>query len=289
MSVRQHHNYYLAKAGKVSSIFFIVIFTLIIGAGCEEFAHSSYKYEESFEQTIPVKEAGSFSLSNINGSITVTSSPEMEVVIKATKYARWKKEDLGKVRIEVVSGEKSVIIDTVYERKNLQAKVEYEIKVPENMALELVKTVNGKVNVSGKFDRAKLSTTNGGITAQGDFHWLEGTTTNGSLNISQVKGIVNLKTTNGSIKVELDEVAGDLRAKTTNGSITIKLAGQPDAQFFARTTNGSIKVDYPVTVEGEISRRRVEGRIGSGQGPKIELKTTNGSISLLKKQGHEPI
>ncbi len=267
---------------KVCGVFFVLIFILMTGVGCEEFADISYQYEETFKQTIPVKEAGSFSLSNINGSITVTSSREMEVVIKATKYARWKKEDLDKVRIDVVSGEKSVIVDTVYERKNLGAKVDYEITVPENMALELVKTVNGKVNVSGKFDRAKLSTTNGDITAQGDFNWLEGATTNGSLDISQVKGIVNLKTTNGSIKVELDEVAGDLSAKTTNGSITIKLGGQPDAQFLARTTNGSIKVDYPVTVEGEISRRRVEGRIGSGQGPKIDLKTTNGSISLLK-------
>ncbi|MDY0231370.1 MAG: DUF4097 family beta strand repeat-containing protein [Candidatus Saccharicenans sp.] len=289
MSERKPKDNLFAGTRKFSSLFLIVIFILTASASCEGFNDTDYQYEEPFEKVIPVKEAGSFSLSNINGSITVTSSPEMEVVIKATKYARWKKEDLDKVRIDIVSGEKSVIVDTVYERKNLRAKVDYEITVPEKIALELVKSVNGKVNVSGRFDRAKLSTTNGGITAQGDFHWLEAATTNGNLDIFQVKGTVNLRTTNGSIRLELDEVAGDLRAKTTNGSITIKLAGQPDAQFFARTTNGSIKVDYPVTVEGEISRRRVEGRIGSGQGPKIELKTTNGSISLLKKQGHEPI
>ncbi|MGQ9801885.1 MAG: DUF4097 family beta strand repeat-containing protein [Candidatus Saccharicenans sp.] len=264
------------------SLLLLILLTVAFSSACEDFIDATYKYEEPFSQTIAVKEPGSFSLSNINGTITVTSSPAMEVVIKATKYARWRKEDLDKIRIDVVSGEKSVIVDTVHEKRNLQVKVDYEITVPENMALEMVKTVNGRVNLNGKFDRAQLRTTNGSITARGEANWLEATTTNGSLDIIQVKGKLDLKTTNGSIKLELDEISGDLNARTTNGSITIRLKNQPDAYFYARTTNGSVRVDYPVTVEGKISRRRIEGRMGSGQGPRIELQTTNGSISLMK-------
>lgn len=264
------------------SLLMLILLTVALSSGCEDFIDATYKYEEPFSQTIAVKEPGSFSLSNINGSITVTSSPAMEVVIKAIKYSRWRKEDLDKIRIDVVGGEKSVIVDTVHEKRNLQVKVDYKITVPENMALELVKTVNGQVNLDGKFERAQLRTTNGSITARGETGWLEATTTNGSLDIIQVKGKLDLKTTNGSIKLELDEVRRDINARTTNGSINIKLKNQPDAYFNARTTNGRVRLDYPVTVEGNISRRRIEGRMGSGQGPRIELQTTNGSISLMK-------
>ncbi len=270
----------LLRASHLLGLSVLLLMTVVFSAGCEDVIKATYKYEEPFSQTIATKEPGSFSLSNINGSITVTSSPAMEVVIRATKYARWRKEDLNKIRIDVVSGEKSVIVDTIHEKRNLQVKVDYEITVPENMALELVRTVNGRVSLNGKFDRAQLRTTNGSIAARGDVGWLEAATTNGSLDIFQVKGKASLKTTNGSIRLELDEITGDLEARTTNGSITVRLKNQPNGYFSARTTNGSVRVDFPVTVEGSLSRRRVEGRMGSGQGPRMELHTTNGSISL---------
>lgn len=274
----------ILRTSNLLGLSILLIVAVVFSAGCQDFIDATYKYEEPFSQTIALKEPGSFSLSNINGSITVTSSPAMEVVIRATKYARWRKEDLNKIRIDVVSGEKSVIVDTIHEKRNLQVRVDHEISVPENMALELVKTVNGRVNLNGKFERAQLRTTNGSITARGDVAWLEAATTNGSLDIINLKGKISLKTTNGSIKLELEEIAADLEARTTNGSISIRLKNQPNGYFSARTTNGSVRVDFPVTVEGSLSRRRVEGRMGSGQGPRIELQTTNGSISLNKLQ-----
>ncbi len=252
------------------------------GSACVDFIDATYRYEEPFSQTIKVKEAGSVSLSNINGSVTIVSSPVMEVSIRATKYARWRKEDLNKIRIEVVSGEKSVLVETIHEKRNLQVKVDYEITVPENMALELVRTVNGRLAVNGRFDRASLRTTNGSISGSIQADWLEVSTTNGSIELRRVRGKCSLRTTNGSIRLELDEISSDLDARTTNGSIMVRVKAQPDGYFSAVTTNGSIRVEYPVTVEGQLSRRRVEGKMGSGQGPRIELRTTNGSISLLK-------
>jgi len=270
------------KLEKVPGILFIVFILAVFAAACEEFIDSGYRFEEPFSKTVTLKEAGSFSLENINGSITINTSPALEVSIKATKYARWRKEDLNKVRIEVAAGEKSVKVDTIYEKRNLGAKVDYEIVVPEGIALELVKTVNGRVIVSGRFDRAELKTTNGHIEARGEFGWLEASATNGSLEVAQIKGRIDLRTTNGSIKADLNELTADFSARTTNGSIRIALREQPNGYLTARTTNGSIRVEYPLTVEGQISRRRIEGRLGNGQGPRVDLQTTNGSISLLK-------
>jgi hypothetical protein len=250
--------------------------------GCDEFIDSDYRFEETFSKTISLQEAGSFSLENINGGVTIRTSPDRQVVIQATKYAKREKSDLDRIRIEVVQGERSVKVDTIYERKNLRAKVNYDLTVPEGMSLELIRTINGKIGISGKYDRAELKTTNGSIEAKGDFNWLEASTTNGGLEISGVRGKINLRTTNGSIKAELDELSADFIARTTNGSIRLALGQEANARFIARTTNGSIKVEYPVTVEGTVSRRRLEGSLGKGGEIRVSLETTNGSISLVK-------
>ncbi len=249
---------------------------------CQEIMDTGYRFQESFERTINLKEPGSFSISNINGAINITGVSGTEVVIKATKYARWRESDLEKVRIEVVAGEKSVKVETVYEKRNLGAKVDYEITVPEGMSLDLVRTVNGRISVEGKFEKADLRTTNGSLKASGEIRFLEAVTTNGGIDVEQMSGLMNLKTTNGSIRVELEELNNDIVARTTNGSIRLTILKQPDAYLRARTTNGSIRVEYPVTMEGEISRRRVEGKLGSGRGPRLELQTTNGSITIGK-------
>ena len=71
--------------------------------------------------------------------------------------------------------------------------------------------------------------------------------------------------------------------KTVNGGITLTLPGVFDADLHAETLNGSITSDFPVTMTGEVSRRRLQGRIGSG-GRELDLKTVNGSIKLLRAQ-----
>ncbi|MGB9836379.1 MAG: DUF4097 family beta strand repeat-containing protein [Candidatus Saccharicenans sp.] len=261
----------------------LLLFSIFVFCSCDEFIDSGYRFQETFSRTVQLKEPGSFSINNINGTISITSSPASEVVIRATKYARWREKDLEKIRIEVMAGEKSVKVETIHEKRNLGAKVDYEISVPEGMALELIKTVNGRVSVSGKFEKADLRATNGSIRVTGQIRFLEAGTTNGGIEVEQVSGRMSLRTTNGSIRVELDDLQDDLSARTTNGSIRINIRKQPDAYLRARTTNGSIRVEYPVTLQGEISRRRVEGRLGTGQGPQIELHTTNGSITISRE------
>ena len=45
--------------------------------------------------------------------------------------------------------------------------------------------------------------------------------------------------------------------------------------------NGDITTDFPLTVQGRFSKRRISGTIGSG-GRQLELETVNGGIELKK-------
>lgn len=83
--------------------------------------------------------------------------------------------------------------------------------------------------------------------------------------------------------LSLDGTAGDVRVSTTNGGITVRLPEQINARVVAATTNSSIKSDFEVIAKGELSKKRIEGLIGSGDGPTIDLSTTNGGIRLMRQ------
>ncbi|HXW55171.1 MAG TPA: DUF4097 family beta strand repeat-containing protein [Candidatus Cybelea sp.] len=122
---------------------------------------------------------------------------------------------------------------------------------------------------------------NGGISIEDVHGEIRFDTTNGSVHLDKVGGDVDGSTTNGSLKIEL---AGNrwegrgLRAETTNGSVHVYLPENYSAQVEASTVNGRVRVDFPITVSGEIGRN-LSFQLGSG-GPTIEARTTNGGIYI---------
>jgi DUF4097 and DUF4098 domain-containing protein YvlB len=50
------------------------------------------------------------------------------------------------------------------------------------------------------------------------------------------------------------------------------------------TVNGGVQSDFPITTSGEISKHKLRGQIGSSS-RELVLKTVNGNVSLLKKDG----
>jgi len=243
------------------------------------------RLEEKFEQSYPLERNGSLSLTNLNGSITITSHAQAEVKIMATKTVRAASHQeaerlMEQLKIEITRGPDFIEIETEYPRQrrshssfwNLftsnrpgQFSVSYEIVVPEQVKLNL-RTTNGHVHVENVSGELIVRTTNGG------------------LKLIDVDGSISAKTTNGSIESTISkfDAANELDLVTTNGKIKIELPDAVDATVYARTTNGRISTDFPLQTTGHYSSRRIEGTIGAGNG-KIELRTTNGSISIQKR------
>jgi DUF4097 and DUF4098 domain-containing protein YvlB len=72
-----------------------------------------------------------------------------------------------------------------------------------------------------------------------------------------------------------------LKMTTVNGSITLTLPPGLNTDVKASTVNGDIASDFPVTISGRVSRRRMEGTIGGG-GRLLALDSVNGSITLKR-------
>lgn len=240
---------------------------------------------EEFYKILPLKPDGSFSLRNVNGTVTITTWSKEKVEIKAVKSTRYSRERLDKVEIEIESAPDFVSVDTVYPKyRNIKVKVSYDVKVPAGVNIEKVSSVNGNVYISGPLGDVTASTTNGKVNLTNASGEISLSSTNGRIEAENIKGKLRAKTVNGSISLEIDSLTDDLTASTVNGSVSAIFSVLKDMNAFlkVKTVNGRISCDFPVTIKNfTMSRRSLEGKIGEG-GPQIYLKTVNGSVKIMR-------
>ncbi|HSE22965.1 MAG TPA: hypothetical protein VLB68_14965, partial [Pyrinomonadaceae bacterium] len=142
--------------------------------------------------------------------------------------------------------------------------VNYEVFVPRRSNLS-IETHNGGIAISEVNGRIDFSALNGGVV------------------LKRCGGSVHGSTTNGGLVVEL---AGDrwdgetLDVRTTNGGVSMSVPENYSAQLQTGTVNGSISVDFPVTVQGRITKE-LAVNLGSG-GAMVRAMTTNGGVRIKR-------
>ncbi|MGP8244829.1 MAG: DUF4097 family beta strand repeat-containing protein [Bryobacteraceae bacterium] len=299
----------------------LLILPVLCLAGCDiEDWGDMQRVTRNFHYTYPLHAGARLSLETFNGSVEISGSDRDTVDIVGAKYGPTP-EAADALRVDIDHTPDSVSIRAVRptERRNNQG-ARFTLIVPKTVTLERVTASNGSIRVTGVAAAAHLHTSNGGIHAldlKGDLgvettngpvelDLIEGAvhahTSNGHIHADRLRGGLDATTSNGGIRATVERAGGEVRAETTNGtidltlpagfrsdvrahtsnsSITLHLPADIDARVDAHTTNGSISSDFEFRVQGEISKNRLVGTIGSG-GPLFDLSTVNGSIRLLK-------
>ncbi len=230
-----------------------------------------------FERTVPFASGGTFSLSNVNGSIEIEGWDRDEVEISARKFTTGTAENLRQVGIEVTLSSGSVAVATHYpEGSGVEVDVEFRVRVPARVHLAAVETVNGSVTVHDVSGDGSLAAVNGNVL------------------LARGAGIFSARATNGNVSLELLSLDGGLAspadsaratqragitAQTINGSVVVALPAHAGAELEARTQNGDFSSDLPLLAHTSAAGRAIRGRVGSG-GPPLYLRTVNGSIRL---------
>ncbi len=281
---------------------------LYITLGLSASSAIAYTHEEVFQKTVPAADISKLSVRNLNGNISVQPWDRPEIQIEAKKRVNHSSQEKAeeyarKIEIAVETKEGTVEVRTVlpgqkddwdwveglfsldwlFEGHLRGTAVSYAISAPRRMDTELMST-NGGVQIGAMEGRADLRTTNGILKAEGAKGELKGRTTNGAISLSGLAGGCDASTTNGKITVEFLSLGGQgCELRTTNGGIRVTLPENVRADLEAATTNGTITSELPLSLQGEISKRRMEGKINGG-GPPLRLRTTNGSISIVKAE-----
>jgi hypothetical protein len=221
---------------------------------------------------------------NLNGPVRVEQGTGDKVEIRAEK--RWRRGDPEDVKITVrqvgsaggdviacaLWNDRSTCDEDGYHSHNdnwfgfnnrNDVQVEFIVRLPAGVKID-ASTVNGGVEIDGATSNVVAHTVNGSVKAKSS------------------GGPVSAHTTNGDIIVRSAALNNDrTEYTTTNGSITVELGGSVNADVDMRTVNGHLSSDFPLTMEGSFSPRRLHATLGKG-GATLRLSTVNGSIRLRK-------
>jgi len=237
---------------------------------------------DAFNWAGVIANGNSIIIKNINGAIRVERSGSSQVEVSAEK--RWRRGDPADVRIvQPRSSTGDVVICALWteestcdaqgihtprnsrnNNRNNDVSVSFIVRVPNGVRVD-IETVNGGLEVSGVNTEVRAETVNGSIEARSS------------------GGPVRAKTVNGGITVGMGNLttSDDLSYETVNGSITLEMPASFGAQLELSTVNGRVNTDFPVTVVGTLSTRKLRGTVGNGSA-RVRATTVNGGIRLVR-------
>lgn len=271
-------------------LLFLLIFTgsCCINLGCWQRA----KYEREVRLSAPLQPGSTFAAKTHNGSIAIKGADVADCNLTATITARASSEEDAKklaeevkIKLEPFGNELSVRIEKPVNMVRRSVSVSLDAILPNQTNLEL-NTHNGAIKVANITGDIDGTTHNGRVTAEKICGTTKLRTHNGSIVCEKISGEARFKTHNGSIKLRYCEASPavcDISAVTHNGGIDLIAPTNLSSEVDISTHNGSIKTELPITVVGKLSKRRLTGTIGAGEG-KLRLKTHNGSIKIRQQE-----
>jgi Putative adhesin len=250
----------------------------------EDDRRSDERSDKPFAWSGTVREGHWVYVRSLNGPVRVEQGTGDKVEVRAEK--RWRRGDPEDVRItvrQVGSAGGDVIICALWNDRSTCDEDGYHshnswlpnFNNRNDVQVEFIVRLPAGVKINA-------STVNGGIEIDGATSNVVAHTVNGTVQAKSSGGPVSAHTTNGDIIVRSAALNNDrTEYTTTNGSITVELGGSVNADVDMRTVNGRLSSDFPLTVEGSFSPRRLHATLGKG-GATLRLSTVNGSIRLRK-------
>lgn len=202
-----------------------------------------------------------------NGGVSIKGADRNDILVRAriqtSAPTQAEADELAnQIRVQTAGGK--VFASGPETRRDFYWSVSYEIFVPRRSDLSLI-SHNGGIAISDVQGRLEFTAVNGGVS------------------LKRVGGNVRGGTTNGGVSIELtgDRWEGEqLDVKTTNGGISMSLPENYSAHLEMGTVNGHLNIDFPVTVQGRITRE-IAVNLGGG-GPTIRAMTTNGGVRIRR-------
>jgi hypothetical protein len=238
---------------------------------CRDNNRGDRDYERHCEVRESTMPAGALNVdAGQNGGISIEAWDRNEIRVRAVVQASAREAAdarnlAGQVQVQAAGGR--VYATGPQTDRREWWSVSYRINVPRQNDLDL-RASNGGITIVGVSGNMRFDTVNGGVRLQ------------------DVGGRVNGGTRNGGLNVALSgnrwEGEG-LDVETSNGGVTLAIPDGYNAELETRTVNGGLRIDFPITVQGELtSQRGITTTLGSG-GPLIRARTTNGGVKINRR------
>jgi hypothetical protein len=203
-------------------------------------------------------------LHNISGNVRVTATDGDRVEVVGTRRggASYDEDD---VRVDVHEGRDGVTICALWgaeswcddrgshieshrEGRRRHGRIDFEVRLPRRLKLS-AHSVSGDVEVSGAGDEVKVGSVSGNVS------------------LDRVRApAVAASSVSGNVDVDIEALtgSGDLKFTSVSGNVSLRLPRSLDADVTLKTVSGELDSDFQLTLEGRMSRRTLNGRIGRG-------------------------
>ena len=265
-------------------------------------------FEARTDTVIMVPKGTALALSNMVGDISVESWKKNAVRLRA-QHARRDRF--------VLSIKHGVLTIEAVNRRGLPPFVDYDLVVPEWMALRLsgietdiridgmdsavqAECMRGDITVTNSEGPLQLSSIEGSVMVT-DAHDVSATSINNNVQLERIGGQIEVESVNGDIR--LGEVrSGDVQASSMTGSVVFSGAFQPRGRYRLTSHTGNLQVGVPVNAQVDVSvasyngafqssfplqvgrqrnGRRFNFTLGTG-GSLLELESFQGLIQLMR-------
>jgi hypothetical protein len=225
---------------------------------------------QEWSRQYPLTPGGVVEIVNGNGSIEVVAGKPGVVDIAAVLEARAMsetraKELLSNVKVEESAAADHIRVATVFTFRGKGPggfESNYKVAIPADTRLEMTGN-NGTLKADGLRGHVKAMVVNGGIE------------------LTSMSGTIDAAAVNAHVSAKMSQVTGPVRLESTNGRISLEIPKTAKATLNARSVNGGITVSG-LTTSDEASGRRIrtlESQLNGG-GPEIDVRVTNGRISI---------
>lgn len=251
-----------------------VILVTIIGCGDDKPnpVGSTVQYEASaaFDFGYPVTTQTQFILSAVSGSVDIVGVPNLDSVyiegirriVSGTSQAD-ADHRLSALQVSTSSSGNQISVETDQPQntEGRQYLVEYEIRMPANMLIDVFQ-VAGTIEISSTHNSVTLENVAGAV------------------NLYDVTGDLAAHVASGAISVSCElQTGGSVNLVTVAGSISLIIPTSTSASFQANTAAGIVTVNNLVLSNPVILTNSVTGILGGGDGT-INLQATAGDIDV---------
>ena len=227
--------------------------------------------EDESTQTYPLTKGGRIELQVENGDIDLVGGKGTAVEVHSRRRARANNDEAARqllqqqyFTVEAAPDRLSIrsVKPEAQEAFRRRVRTDYRITVPDG-AMVAIKNENGAVTLTEVSGRFTLDSTNGRVMGRA------------------VSGGLEVQMVNGMVIVQMASVTGDIKVTTVNGHAILGLPPDTNATVEASSLNGGVIVQESLPiVTATKDRQRLSGRLGTGAGAKIEIRTTNGNVRL---------
>jgi DUF4097 and DUF4098 domain-containing protein YvlB len=228
---------------------------------------------------------GRVEISNVRGSVTVTTWDQARVAISGTLGSGSKglsvTGDSSQLDIKVQGPENSGWFN--WGSNSRMEDSNLDIKLPRNADIEInvvsaevavsgnagqvleVNSVSGRVRVDSQAKDLELSSVSGSIEITGSGERGEVETVSGDVNTRARLAVLKFETVSGNINIETDDYR-ELSTSSVSGDIRVRGKPRKDARVDAETMSGDVRLSFPADLSASIRAETFSGSIRSDFG-----------------------